>query len=291
MKLIAQFNSENYEPFQNEQQVGLIYQEPGEVTQQLEVVRSSTAIGSDDFTFAFSKQRDLEQNKAYDLPALEEIWTKIQGFYGQAEGNLFEHHNHRLSNIFAGVGILVANYNKLKDVHPEYFDWIAKVVTEVLDKTTFDLRESTMIIGPGSWEGFAANFVPLLFAKDPADKVRRRWIALMALSSNNEAVGRLFKATTGFFKFDDRTFIQLQNLMIQRSHLVSKHIPGNWQQTPDWKEIFKKPLEDFIRDETQMELIDICSFIGDIVEEDEPDEVHRIRRRGRQVKPLLDYWH
>lgn len=288
VNMVAQFNSENYVPYRDEHNVGLIYREPEAITQQLQPVKSATSADTDDFSFAFSKQRELESNKKYEIDELEKIWEKVQTFVKQPEGDLFEHLNKRLSNIFAGIAILVVNKESLLNIHPEYFEWIDQAVGEVLEQITFDLRESTMFIGPGSWEGFAAKFVPQLFVKNPENKTYRRWMGILALHANNETVGLIFKETSHFLKFNDPVFVQLQNLYIQRCRLVNQQHPSRWDEEIDWKKVFEEILDDYSEGKTPHALIDICGFVSEPIEDSEADEPLHRRKQGRRFQSLHD---
>lgn len=288
--MIAQFDPENYHPFQNETHSGLIYNEPEEVTEKLAEIRSVPDPDSDDFIFSFTKERELDNKTEYSVKELDSLWIKVQGFYARPEGKIFDNLNHRLANIFSGLAILMRHRDLWESQHPEIIPWALLRIEEVLNQFVFDFRSSTMLSTPGNWKKFCQQILVDLFAENHEDKTIRKFLGSLLLHSDNETASLIFSSLLKHFALNDPAVIQLINLFIRRSAVIQQQPFRGWDTPTDWKAEFGPLLDDYINSRIGGEPEDFSVFIpvGTGEQDDEEQYRNRSRRFGKDMAELRE---
>lgn len=281
--LIAQFNKENYQRKEFENNIYLEYIEPEELKEKLTPLRNKDSQFFEKTITPFKYSREIEEGKKYTKDKVVALWEKV---FLEAKIPLspekYHHLAYELSSLLGAIALLYEHQNLWLEEHPEYVDWTIDYVEKVLIKAPSRLNGLYMAGLIDSWDTFIARFLPKLWAKDLKNKKIRKSLGLLCLKSTYDTNEVLFRNVANELSWNNKDFIQLQNLIIQwsigvyrffRTHdkdelppvyketlfqkLIKRIINKEKDHEVTWIDIYAhKILDEFISDKTEKKIID-----------------------------------
>jgi hypothetical protein len=284
--MIGQFNRDNYVEADYEGQLALIYQEPESVTERLKDVRESNSPNADDDLFVFKTSQDIEKNKSYTLSDLEHTWNKVRHFNALPDEPNFLNLNSPAANVFAGIAVLLTNWEHIESDHPEWIEWCISHVDQYISIANYDYGNESILPLSQSPESFCAKIIPLIYARAPQDERVRRIVGGFTLIADHETISLFFGSMAGQLKWYDKEFIQVQNLYIERCHLIYHLEVSRWNASEvDFEGLLNPALHQFISGEISSDPVDFVKY-----RPAEPTQTsqRQSRRHGKYYASQLD---
>lgn len=259
--MIGQFNIDNYVTVQHEDHITIEYREPETITEKLQEVRQESNPGRDMEGFAFRISQELEKGKIYTIPEIEDIWDKIQKAEPVPHENYPKFLLDPVANIFAVVAVILINRSLVEPLHTDYIQWAIDQLDEATSLAQFDYRGQDSIPLDQSASNFQAIAIPTLYRSESTDPRIRRIIANFTLKAGYPLIATLFENLAKQFSWADPLFIRVQNLYIERCHLVHNLDISVWDSSNvDFNDLLNPPLVDFINNPGERPLIDISVY-------------------------------
>lgn len=296
--LLGQFDKKNYSVQKIDNGAFLVYNEPKEVTEQLVEARQNSEKDMRLSAFPFKCFQGLENNIQHSIEEIENIWEIVQEAILLEESDPYSHMAIKYQCIMGGFAVLINNKKVWIDTHPEFLNRILTYTEGVIENSTINIRDLSMIDIGYSWNSFCVKFMPLLWQEKLDDKRIKRMIGLLVLRSSYNSIQSLFGSISKRMEWSNPRFINLQNLLLKWSIGIHKYQMTIRTKTPfDLNTYCNNILEEFIREKGQPQLIDWVSTDTDKTykktkakywdhEYDNEDNIHK--RRGLDLE-LVHY--
>jgi hypothetical protein len=245
--MIGQFNIENYVTVQHEDNYTLEYREPQKITEKLQHVRKDDTSGGSMEGFAFKISQDLEQQKKYTLHEIDSIWQKIQSMNTSLKGEQAKFLNDPIANVFAAVAVIILNWCQLETSRPDYIDWAINQLDDATALEKYNDRHMDSIPLNQSAEIFQALTIPVLYKNLPNVARIRKITANFTLKASYPLISKLFESLGRIFQWNAPSFIRIQNLYIERCHLIHNLNASVWDRSNiDYDTLFNPSLVEFV---------------------------------------------
>lgn len=275
--LIGQFNIDNYVTVESEDYIRLEYREPESITQKLKEVRKQSDDDRDMDTFAFSISQELEKGKAFSSEEIDEIWHQVQQQTNRPDGRFNEIVNNRKSNIFACVAVIILNRASFKELNSNHYEWAVTQLLEEADRITYDYPNMEVMPLKQSPDSFKSIAIPRIYKQMPDDERIRRIVGIFTLTSSYPIISSFFGNLGKEFSWDDPLFVEIQNLYIERCHLIHDLDFNAWDTSGiDFEKILKPAFESFMKGDMKKVMTDLAIYQS--AKEDQ--KFHQKRRHG-----------
>jgi|GEM_PF-5138339 len=236
--LFHYFDPKNFTIQEQEDKLLLIYNEPQEITEKFKEARLELEENSDIDLFAFRCYNYIKDQKVFSTDEIEVIWSKVQSFDAYDDDNLYHALRPKLHAMFGGIVILLQNQSQLKEASSRK-KWINDFVAKSVTNWHPERNEFSTLSIDYHWEQFCASCLPLLWKDDLLSVHIKSVIADFTLKASYDTVKKLFGALSKYFKWSDKDFVQLQNLVIERAVRPSTELST--------KTVHNKLIDDFVR--------------------------------------------
>jgi hypothetical protein len=284
--LIAQLDLDNYYDTTYEGQPALMYKEPDILTEKLHSVRAEIANDGNFDGFSFRIMQAIEQNKKYAEDELDEIWEKILHYHSLPQDQNTSILNKPDANVLAGITVLLHHEELLKSTHPEYLEWALDQLDYSTAAWEYDFRN--MAVAPlfQSADSFCALVVPFLYKHSPTDERTRRIVSNVTLKARHPVIVDLFKHLGNYYEWHNPLFIEVQNLYIERCHIVHNLKISVWDTSSvNFKSLLAPLQTRFLRGKISQTLVDFSIYREKL----EVDKIVKTRRRhGVHYATYLD---
>tara|TARA_R110002050_G_scaffold75090_1_gene161023 strand:+ start:1044 stop:6320 length:5277 start_codon:yes stop_codon:yes gene_type:complete len=255
-KLISFYNYENYDPIENEGRFYYQYKEPENLTIKYKDAREQLTESNDSFIFPYQCFQEVEQEKKYSIEGCEKLWNKIQTYANLNDEYPYSHLSGKHQSVLGGGALLILNKNVWIDKYPDILEWIIEYVDKVLLDYSMDRHDMSQIGMGHSWSQFTANILAMLWPTDLNNKSLKKQIALLLTKASYDTIKILFVSLSKYLKWSDKSFIQIQNLVIIWSSILYK----DYKQSQNYNSIanqedLKTTHNDLILDEHREKLL------------------------------------
>ena len=296
-------NSLNYEKVESTEGIAFRYIEPKEATDYLKDGRAASLENLQEGQMAYKMQMMLEKQLPFDIAGAVFLWNKINSDYQKVNADSNNHCSgeHAWSslytNILSGIKVLLHHKSIWFDDHPEYFDWIITFSIKLIDKQ-FEWDERFEVHGTElDWNVSLAAIIPALWHQDTANATLRRLVAGVLMLFNNKTTKQFFLKAADLFSWDDKNFIEAQNLLLLYSSEAYKIKPDFETGKPNLQQIRNDLASCFVEGKVSSEILDWSKIRSP--EEWKPKETDswynnrndRVRRKGLStylIQPLFE---
>jgi hypothetical protein len=259
--MISQFDRANYVDIVYEGRQGLQYQEPEKLTEKLREIREESVSDERLDGFSFRIYQALEKKTPFTLADLEQIWTKVRGYFDKPLPKADNILNRPADNLLAAIAVLLYNEELLKPVHADYLEWAMVQLEGFLASWKYDLRHMASIPLPQSADNFCAFIVPILYKRNPDDERTRRMVCNLLLKAKHPVITDFFKHLAAQYRWYDERSVELQNLYTERCHLTHNLDVSVWDTSKvNFKKILAPLHKKFMQGKVERTLIDLAGY-------------------------------
>jgi hypothetical protein len=198
------------------------FEMPGEITEQREAGLKDMADRQALVFLPVNFRLILEGEKEISPNSAEQIWDSIQHVedieisQDDPDIGILQKEN----SACGGIAVLFKHYREWLNRNPDKETWCITKITELilnppLNESSFD---SEVSIANWMWDRYCAEVMPLIWAKEPANRLYRRCMATLALNKHYETVGILFRSASALRRDMGSHFKQLINFMTRWTH-------------------------------------------------------------------------
>lgn len=302
-QLIHHMDPANYEKKVSEQRMYFEYKEPAEVTNHLAAGRKASLETLQDSQLAYKCQLMIDQKLPFELAGAEYLWSKIQNDYSKIDVASDNHCKGEhawaspYTNVLAVVKVLIHHKDIWIKQHPQYGEWVHTLIEGLIDKQ-FSWGDEFEHYGTNQdWNILLAEIVPVLWKENTGDETIRKMVAGTLLLFNHATVKCFFTIASSLFSWDDRDFVQAQNLLLYYSGEYYRDSKNRDAKTRKLKAIRTKLSDEFVQGKIQSGILDWSTIrSAEEWKSKETDNWHKgvedcVRRAGLNtniIKPMLE---